>query len=273
MPTRTTQEVVVVVEEGPQGPQGDTGKKGEKGDQGDQGDQGPKGDKGDKGDPGSGFGLPDTGFTMKGDINMNINTIANLADPTANDNAVSKGYADTHYSGGTQGDRGPVGQTGATGTRGVQGPKGDTGQRGPQGPTGSGGTFKDGSTTTNQLDVRRVLSSIGIFEDVTFHSGAYSPAITTASPSNAVVNKNSLQNEGMVGLDSLVPTLKGLFHTLQEQKFDADISLIVLKRAVASHTVEHKDSSLVNNVVLWKVGNDTQLTINFKKDLTHGIYS
>ena len=36
------------------------------------------------------------------------------------------------------------------------------------------GVFKDGSTTTNQVDIRRVLSSIGIFEDVTFHSGAYS---------------------------------------------------------------------------------------------------
>ena len=245
---------------------------------------------------------------MKGDINMNSNRITNLADPTANDEAVSKGYADTHYSGGSgqgpkgpkgdkgdpgssgprgpqgppgpqgpkgdignrgpkgdqgdqgskgdQGDRGPVGQTRPSGTRGIQGPKGDTGQRGSQGPartfggtvstdvnmTGhklyglptptqdsdaatkkwvtddfptksdildrftmlgpldmgghkiyevrtptndkdaankkyldersahSGGTFKDGSTTRNQLDIRRVLSSIGIFEDVTFHS-------------------------------------------------------------------------------------------------------
>ena len=135
------------------------------------------------------------------------------------------------------------------------------------------GTFKDGSKTANQLDFRRVLSSIGIFEDVTFHSGAYSQDITSASPSNAVVNKNSLQNEGFVGLDSLVPSLKGLLHTLQEQKFDADISLLVLKGTIASHTVEHKDSSLVNNIVLRKVSNDTQLTIHFKKDLTHGIYS
>ena len=134
-------------------------------------------------------------------------------------------------------------------------------------------TFEDRSTTTNEVDIRRVLSSIGILEDVTFHSGAYSQDVTDASPSNAVVNKNSLQTGGLVGLNSLVPTLKGPLHTLQEQKFDADISLLVLKGTVASHTVEHKDSSLVNNVVLRKVGNDTQLTIHFKKDLTHGIYS
>ena len=125
----------------------------------------------------------------------------------------------------------------------------------------------------NQVDIPRVLSSIGIFEDFTFHSGAYSQDITSASSSNAVVNKNSLQNEGLVGLNSLVPTLKGLLHTLQEQKFDTDISLLVLKGTVANYTMEQKDSSLVNNVVLKNVGNDTQLSIHFKKDLTHCIYS
>ena len=55
--------------------------------------------------------------------------------------------------------------------------------------------FKDSSTTTEQLDLRRVLGSIGIFEDVTFHSGAYSQDVTAASPSSAVVNINSLQTE------------------------------------------------------------------------------
>ena len=175
------------------------------------------------------------GFTMKGPLGMGGHKIYEVRTPTNDKDAANKKYVDDQY---------------------VQ-----------------SNTFKDGSTTTNQLDVRRVLSSIGIFEDVTFHSGAYSQDITTASPSNSVVNKNSLQNEGLVGLNSLVPTLKELLHTLQEQKFDADISLLVLKGTVASHTVEHKDSSLVNNIVLRKVGNDTQLTINFKKDLTHGIYS
>ena len=76
------------------------------------------------------------------------------------------------------------------------------------------------------MDIRRVLSSIGIFEEVTFHSGAYSQDIPSESPQNAAVNKNSLQNEGLVELGSLVPTLKGLLQTLQEQKFDADISLL-----------------------------------------------
>ena len=337
---------------GPKGDQGDTGKKGE------QGDQGPKGAKGDPGS--STGGLSDTGFTMQGDVNMNSNRIINLQDPSRTDEPVTKGYAELHYSGqgpkgdignrGPKGDtgsqclkgdpgvQGPKGDTGSRGSRGVQGPKGDTGQRGEQGPAGTFGgtiandvnmaghklyglpsptqdsepatkkwvtddfptkteeengisflgpvsmndhkiygvrtpsndkdaankkyvddnvgsaTFSDGSTTTNQLDIRRVLSSIGIFKDVTFHSGAYSQELTSASPSNAVVNKNSLQNGGLVGLDSLVPTIKSLLSKLQEQKFDGDISILVLKGSISSHTVEHKDSTLVNSVVFRKVG-------------------
>ena len=68
------------------------------------------------------------------------------------------------------------------------------------------------------------------------------PTLKTMSASlqNAVVNKNSLQNQGLVGLGSLIPTLKGLLQTLQEQKFDADISLLVLKGTVSNHTVEHR---------------------------------
>ena len=173
------------------------------------------------------------GFTMLGPLDMGGHKIYDVRTPNNDKDAANKKYVDDH----------------------------------------SDGTFKDGTTTTNQLDIRRVLSSIGIFEDVTFHSGAYSQDVTSASPSSAVVNKNSLQNSGLAGFDSLVPTLKGLLSTLQEQKFDADISLLGLKGTVASHTLEHRDSSLVNNIVLRKVGNDTQLTIHFKRDLEHGIYS
>ena len=173
------------------------------------------------------------GFTMKGPLDMSGHKIYEVRTPTNDKDAANKKYVDDHQL----------------------------------------NTFKDGSTTTNMLNIPRVLSSIGIFEDVTFHSAAYLQDITSASPSKAVVNKNSLQNEGLVGLNSLVPTLKGLLHTLQEQKFDTDISLLALKGTVASHTVEHKDSSLVNSVLIRKVGTDTQLSISFKKDLSHGIYS
>ena len=120
---------------GPQGPQGDTGKKGEEGDQGlagpqgpqgPQGDTGPKGDQGDQGPQGpngdKGDGLPDGDgrtrdktvcghklqrphsewVTMKDNISMGGHRITNLADPATNDEPVTKGYADTHYSGGSR---------------------------------------------------------------------------------------------------------------------------------------------------------------------------
>ena len=394
---------------GPQGPQGDTGQQGPKGDKGDTGQRGPQGDTGPaghegprgpqgpqgiRGPAGSDGGLPDTGFTMRGDINMNSNRIINLQDPTrsdepvtkqyadtnyrgltangftmkdnismgghkivdlpdptANDEPVTKGYADTHYSGGSGG--GPKGDKGDKGDTGATGPKGDKGDRGARGPAGSSGTisgdvdmrgqkltglptptqvtdaatkkwvtddfptktqvlngftllgpldmgghkiyevrtptndkdaankkyvddhsgtFKDGTTTTSGIDLRKVLNSTGFFNDVTFHSGSYCQDIDSASAPNSVVNKNTLENGGLVGVASLIPSFQNLFYNLSTQKFDSDISLLVMKGSVSNHTVEHKDSTL-NNVLLRKVGNDTQLTINFKEDLEHGIYS
>ena len=103
--------------QGPKGDKGDTGTQGLKGDKGDVGLQGPKGDKGDaglqgpkgdtglrgpkgnkgsKGDPGSG-GLPDTGFTMQGNIDVNNNKITNLPDPTLANDPITKQYATRVY--------------------------------------------------------------------------------------------------------------------------------------------------------------------------------
>ena len=265
---------------GPKGDQGDQGPKGDQGDQGPQGQTGPSGTRGPqglKGDTGQQgpagtfggavatdvnmaghrlHGLPTqdsdaatkkwvrddfptktdilNGFTMKGPLDMGGHKIYEVRTPTNDKDAANKKYVDDH--------------------------------------SGSG-TFKDGSTTTSQLDIRRVLSSIGIFEDVTFHSGAFSQDVTSASPSNAVVNKNTLLNGGLIDLDSFVNPLKLFLRTLQEKMFDYNMSLLLFKGSVASHTIKHMDSSLVNNFVLRKDGNDTQLTIHFKNDLTHGVYS
>ena len=74
--------------------------------------------------------------------------ILNLPDPTTDDQPVTKGYADTHYSGGGGGGRGPQGPQGPKGPqgprgllgpigpRGRKGEKGDQGPQGPQGPKG-----------------------------------------------------------------------------------------------------------------------------------------
>ena len=222
--------------QGPQGPQGDTGKKGEKGEQGDSCSPGPPGPQGPQG------GLPNTGFTMKGDINMNNYRIINLQDPSRKDAPVTKQYADTHYFGGS--------------VQGPQSPKGDKGNPGPQAPQGPKGISETRvQKETKVTKVQRGTKLIVVQLDRPGH----------LEPEEYRARREILVNKVHKG--------QKLLHTLQEQKFDADISHIVLKGTVASHTVEHRDSSLVKNVVLRKVGNDTQLTIHFKKDLTHGIYS
>ena len=55
------------------------------------------------------------------DIDMNGNRITDIPSPTTDSEPVTKGYADTHYSGGS-------------GQQGPKGDKGDTGSQGPQGP-------------------------------------------------------------------------------------------------------------------------------------------
>ena len=60
--------------------------------------------------------------------------ILNLPDPTTDDQPVTKGYADTHYStGGGSGGKSPKGDKGDTGSRGPQAPQGPEGQQGMEG--------------------------------------------------------------------------------------------------------------------------------------------
>ena len=77
---------------------------------------------------------------IKNDIKMNGHKILNLPSPTSDTEPVTKGYADTNYSGGgSPRPRGPKGDKGFTGLRGPQGPKGHQGDQGPKGDTGPQG--------------------------------------------------------------------------------------------------------------------------------------
>ena len=51
--------------------------------------------------------------TIEEDIDMNGNKIVDLPSPTSNTEPVTKGYDDTHYSGGS-GGQGPKGEKGDT---------------------------------------------------------------------------------------------------------------------------------------------------------------
>ena len=67
------------------------------------------------------FGYSSNLEIIEEDIDMNGNKIIDLPSPTSNSEPVTKGYADTHYSG----------------RSGQQGPKGDKGDTGPQGLKGT----------------------------------------------------------------------------------------------------------------------------------------
>ena len=76
---------------------------------------------------------------IKNDIKMNGHKILDLPSPTTDSEPVTKSYADTHYSGGGSGQRGPPGPKGDKGDTGSQGPKGDKGDTGSRGPKGDKG--------------------------------------------------------------------------------------------------------------------------------------
>ena len=86
------------------------------------------------------FGYSSGLSTIEEDINMNGYKITDLPSPSTNSEPVTKGYADTHYSGGGgSGQRRPKGDKGDTGAQGPKGDKGDTGSRGPKGDKGDTG--------------------------------------------------------------------------------------------------------------------------------------
>ena len=85
------------------------------------------------------FGYSSGLETIEEDIDMNGNRIIDLPSPTTDSEPVTKGYADTNYSGGS-GQQGPKGDKGDTGPQGPKGDKRDVGLQGPQGPKGNTGS-------------------------------------------------------------------------------------------------------------------------------------
>ena len=76
-------------------------------------------------------------FTVDSDINMSDHKIFNLPNLNSVTEPVTKGYADTHDSGGSgcgpRGDKEDAGRQGPRGNKGPKDDKGDTGQQRPKG--------------------------------------------------------------------------------------------------------------------------------------------
>ena len=257
--------------QGSKGDKGDTGSQGPKGDKGDVGSQGPKGDKGDtglqrpkgdKGDTGSG-GLSDTGFTMQGDINMNTNKITGLGGPTSNSEPVTKQYGDSTYltdGGFVMNDN--IGMGGHT-VANLGTPTNDTDAATKKYVDDKKCKFSDGSTNTSDVDIK----VYGFNNAVKFDSGAHSIAIDSSSAPTALVNRDSLENGGLLRINSFSPLIKGLFPP----------RLIMAKGNVGNFTVIHKDPSVDSTdasggVSLTSYTNGVTLDISFKNSLPNGIY-
>ena len=251
--------------QGPKGDKGDTGSQGPKGDKGDTGSQGPKGDKGDtgpKGDSGSG-GLSDTGFTMQGDINMNSNKIINLPDPQRDTEPVTKQYGVRTYlinAGFTMNDN--IGMNGHTVTN-LGTPTNNTDAATKKYVDDKKCKFSDGTTNTSDVDIK----VYGFNRAVKFDSGAHSIAIDSSSAPTALVNKDSLETGGLLGINSFSPLIKGLFPH----------RLIMAKGNVANFTVIHKDQTVDDTdasggVSLTSYTNGVSLDVSFKTSLPNGIY-
>ena len=258
---------------GRKGDKGDTGSQGPKGDKGDNGSQGPKGDtgsqgpKGDKGDPGSG-GLSNTGFTMQGTINMNSNKVINLPDPQIGHEPVTKQYGDRNYltdGGFVMADN--IGMGGHTVTN-LGAPTNDTDAATKKYVDDNKSKFKDDTTTTSDKDLRRNASASAseFYDDVEFKAKSKCKDLTNSSSSNEIVNKNTLENGGLVGLSSLNFVVQGLLTQLGKTE------LLIMKGNPASNSVLKKHTS-VNNPTLTASNNHyATLSMNFAQTLPNGIY-
>ena len=88
----------------------------------------------------------------------------------------------------------------------------------------------------------------------------------------AIVNKSSLVNGGLVGKDSLTPTLRTLLDGISSQKLNTSVEMFFVEGTPSSHAILYKYNN-IQGLTYRKVRNDVQLTISLKNPLEHGIYN
>ena len=71
--------------------------------------------------------------------------------------------------------------------------------------------FKDGTTTTSDIDLRRTNSNSEFYDDVEFKAKSKCKDLNALSTSKEIVNKNTLETGGLVGIQSLNFVVQGLF--------------------------------------------------------------
>ena len=100
--------------------------------------------------------------------------------------------------------------------------------------------FKDGSTTTSDIDLRKTNSNSEFYDDVEFKAKSKCKDLTILSSSDEIVNKNTLETGGLVGIQSFNFVVRGLFAQLGKTE------LLVVKRNPASNSILKKHTSVKN---------------------------
>ena len=126
--------------------------------------------------------------------------------------------------------------------------------------------FKDGTTTTSDVDLRTTASRSEFYDDVTFKANARCKNLNVLSSSDAIVNKNSLETGRLVGIQSLSSTVTSLITN------SAKHELLVMKGNPTSSMIITKHHSLSGNPTLTSDSDSVTLDILFNNYLPNGIY-
>ena len=126
--------------------------------------------------------------------------------------------------------------------------------------------FKDGTTTTSDVDLRTTASGSKFYGDVTFKANAKCKNLNVLSLSDAIVNKNLLETGRLVGIQSLSSTVMSLITSSLKHE------LLVMKGRPTNSTIITKHHSFNGNPMLTADSYSVTLDISFNNDLPKGIY-
>ena len=126
--------------------------------------------------------------------------------------------------------------------------------------------FKDGTTTTSDVDLRTANSGLEFYDDVTFKAKSKCKDLNVLSSSDEIVNKNTLETSGLVGIQSLNFVVRGLFTQLGKTE------LLVIKGNKTSNTIIKKHTSVSGNPTMTTDSDSVTLNVSFVNDLPNGIY-
>ena len=126
--------------------------------------------------------------------------------------------------------------------------------------------FKDGTTTTSDVDLRTSNSGSEFYDDVTFKAKSKCKDLNILSSSDEIVNKNTLETGSLVGIQSLNFVVQGLFTQM------AKTELLIMKGNPTSKSILKKHTSVSENPTLTADSDSATLDISFALDLPNGIY-